>query len=286
MKRYDLSGRTVVITGSTGGLGEQVARIARERGANLALLDIDGSAAAKQAASLGSTRVARGWEVDVRDYQSVADAMAQVDEHFGRTDVVIAGAGITSMAPMSRLDPAVAERVIDINLLGVWRTFRAAIPYVQRQRGYLMAISSMAAFVHSPLQTPYTASKAGVWALCDSLRLELRDSGVGVGSVHPTFFATAMMEDTVADPAGNVLWGGNKSGFWKMVDIDQVTSGIISGIEKRRDTVVVPKSQRVAAIVPALVRPIIERVGFRGDTIKRASEVASSAGWVNPRSSE
>ena len=63
------------------------------------------------------------------------------------------------------------DRVIDINLNGVWRTFRAALPHVQKQQGYLLAISSMGAFFHSPLQSSYTASKAGVWALCDSLRL-------------------------------------------------------------------------------------------------------------------
>ncbi|WP_416769314.1 SDR family NAD(P)-dependent oxidoreductase [Pseudomonas sp. RHF3.3-3] len=66
------------------------------------------------------------------------------------------------------------DQVIDINLNGVARTFRAALSHVKARQGYLLAVSSMAAFVHSPLNTAYTASKAGVWALCDSLRLELR----------------------------------------------------------------------------------------------------------------
>lgn len=72
-----------------------------------------------------------------------------------------------------------------LDLLGVWRTLRA-LPHVQRHDGNLLAISSMAAFVYSPLRASYTASKAGVWALCDRIRLELRHLGVGVGSAHPT----------------------------------------------------------------------------------------------------
>lgn len=279
MARYNLAGRTVAITGSTGGLGSALATALRARGANLALLDMDEDASRIQAEAFGAPTVARSWRVDVRDYENLETVMNEVRDHFGAVDVVIAGAGITSMAPMSRLDPAVAERVIDINLLGVWRTFRAAMPHIQERRGYMMAISSMAAFIHSPLQTPYTASKAGVWALCDSLRLEMRDSGVGVGSVHPTFFHTAMMDDTIADPAGNALWGGNAKGLWKMVDLETVIRDVVTGIERRSDTIVVPKSNRIVAKAPALFRPIIEKFGFPGDTIARATALASSTGW-------
>ena len=160
MHTYNLAGRTVAITGSTGGLGAAVAEALRERGANLALLDLDQTAVDKQAADLGGETVARGWVANVRDLESLQSAMAQAAEHFGRLDVVIANAGIDTMAPLATIDPAAFERVIDINLNGVWRTFRAGLPFVQEQRGYLLAISSMAAFVHSPLQGSYTASKA------------------------------------------------------------------------------------------------------------------------------
>ena len=71
----------------------------------------------------------------------------------------------------------------------------------------------MAAFVHSPLNGPYVASKAGVWALCDATWLELRHHGVSVGSAHPTFFKTPMMDDVPDDPAGNTLLGGNEKGL-------------------------------------------------------------------------
>jgi NAD(P)-dependent dehydrogenase (short-subunit alcohol dehydrogenase family) len=282
MTRYDLAGRTVALTGSTGGLGIALANALRERGANLALLDLDAEAAQAQAEKLGGDTVARGWGVDVRDLAGLQAAMDEAAAHFGRLDVAVAGAGIDTMAPLATIDPAAYERVIDINLNGVWRTFRAALPHVEAERGYLLAISSMAAFVHSPLQVSYTASKAGVWAMCDSLRLEVRHLGVGVGSAHPTFFRTPMMDDVTADPAGRALWGGNSKGLWKMVPLEKVIAGIVHGIERRADRVVVPRSLTLTAIAPGLFRPILERVGFRPQTVQRALGLASASGWHDP----
>lgn len=281
MSRYQLAGRTVLITGSTGGLGSAVARALRDRGANLALVDLDADLAQRQASELGPETVARGWSADVRDLDSLQSAVDAAAEHFGRIDVVIANAGVGSMAPLETIDPAAWERIIDINLNGVWRTFRAALPHVKSERGYMLAVSSMAAFVHSPLNGPYVASKAGVWALCDATRLEVRHHGVGVGSVHPTFFKTPMMDDVHSDPAGNTLWGGNKSGLWKMIPLETVVDAVVRGIERREDLIVPTRTNALAARIPGLVRPFVDRFGFRGTTIPDAMAQASTSGWIS-----
>ncbi|WP_375003128.1 SDR family NAD(P)-dependent oxidoreductase [Gordonia sp. PS3] len=281
MSRYQLAGRTVLITGSTGGLGSAVARALRDRGANLALVDLDADLAQRQAAELGPETVARGWSADVRDLDSLQSTVDAAAEHFGRIDVVIANAGVGSMAPLETIDPAAWERIIDINLNGVWRTFRAALPHVKSERGYMLAVSSMAAFVHSPLNGPYVASKAGVWALCDATRLEVRHHGVGVGSVHPTFFKTPMMDDVHSDPAGNTLWGGNKSGLWKMIPLETVVDAVVRGIERREDLIVPTRTNALAARIPGLVRPFVDRFGFRGTTIPDAMAQASTSGWIS-----
>lgn len=270
MPRYSLNGRTVLITGSTGGLGAAVATELRARGANLALLDLNGEQAMAQAATLGSESVAYGWAVDVRKLESVQAAVDAAASHFGGIDVVIANAGITSMAPLESHDPALFERVIDINLNGVWRTFRAALPHIKQSKGYLLGVSSMGAFVHSPLQGPYVASKAGVWALCDATRLEVRHYGVEVGSLHPTFFKTPMMDEVHADPAGHTLWGGNKKGLWKMIPLETVVASVVSGIERRAKIIVPTVQNSLVARVPGLLRPIVERIGFVGNTIPDA----------------
>jgi NAD(P)-dependent dehydrogenase (short-subunit alcohol dehydrogenase family) len=277
--RYDLAGRTVAITGSTGGLGLALARELRARGANLALLDLDQQALDRQAADLGGPRLARGWVADVRDLASLETGLAETAAHFGRLDAVVAGAGIDTMAPMAKIEPAAFERVIDVNLAGVWRTFRAALPYVQQHRGYLLAISSMAAFVHSPLQASYTASKAGVWAMCDSIRGEVRHLGVGVGSAHPTFFRTPLMDDVLADPAGRELWGGNAKGLFRAVPIETVVADVAAGIERRSNTIVTPRSNAGVARAPGLAGPVLARLGFPEARVRRAIALASPTGW-------
>lgn len=283
MSRYHLAGRTALITGSTGGLGTALAKSLREKGANLALLDLDQQLVEQQAASLGPESVARGWTANVRDLDSLQRASDAAAEHFGRIDVVIAGAVVGAMAPLERIDPAAWDRIIDINLNGVWRTFRANLPHVKATKGYLLAVSSMAAFVHSPLNGPYVASKAGVWALCDATRLELKHYGIGVGSVHPTFFKTPMMDDVRADPAGVTLWGGNKGGLWKMIPLDTVVNSITSGIERRSKLIVPTWTNALAARIPGLIRPVIDRIGFPGDIIPKAIAQSSEAGWINQR---
>ena len=82
MPRYNLAGRTVLITGSTGGLGTALARALRDRGANLALLDLDGDLARQQAAALGPESIARGWTADVRDLASLQSAIDDAAAHF------------------------------------------------------------------------------------------------------------------------------------------------------------------------------------------------------------
>jgi NAD(P)-dependent dehydrogenase (short-subunit alcohol dehydrogenase family) len=119
MTRYDVSGRTVAITGSTGGLGSALAEALRKRGSTLALLDLNLDATTAQAGRLGGDTVAKGFHADARDLGSLQAAMDTAAKHFGRIDVVIANAGIDTMAPMATLDPAAFERVIDVNLTGV-----------------------------------------------------------------------------------------------------------------------------------------------------------------------
>lgn len=271
---YQLAGRVVAITGSTGGLGQALAAELRQRGAKLALLDLDMDKVAAQVAAMGGGPDVWGTHINVRSWTTVEAAIDAAAAHFGGIDVMIANAGIAIASPMEKLAPEAFDRVVDINLNGAWRTFKAALPHIRQRRGYLLAISSMAAFVHSPLQAQYTASKAGVWAMCDSVRLEVRRLGVGVGSVHPTFFPTAMMDEVLSDPAGVKIWDGNRKGLWKMVRLEDVVADIVRGIERRLDMIVVPRKNTLPALVPGLARRVIERLGFRDADIAAAIDVA------------
>ncbi len=261
MSRYELNNRVIVITGATGGLGRAAAEALRTKGARLALLDLDQNAVDSMAAELGGSEVAAGWVADVRSMDSLAAAMQAAAAHFGGIDVVIAGAGIGIPGSLETMDPQAFDRVIDINLNGVWRTFHAALPQVKARQGYLLAISSMAAFIHSPLNVHYTASKAGVWAMCNSARLELKRDGVGVGTFHPTFFQTPMMDAIVDGPCSTLVWN-NHQGIWKFVPLTEVITALVDTIEYRRQTVTVPKRNNLVALAPGFARKLIETFGF------------------------
>lgn len=274
MKRSTLKDRVIAITGATGGLGRAAAQALRAQGAKLALLDLDQDSVDSLAIELGGPGVAAGWVANVRSLESLEAALQEAANHFGGIDVVVAGAGISSVVALEYIDPAAFERVIDINLNGVARTFRAALPHVKERRGYLLAISSMAAFVHSPLNTAYTASKAGVWALCDSLRLELRQHGVGVGSLHPTFFQTPMMEAVKDGPSSTLVWN-NHQGVWQFVALEQVVDALVECIERRRDLMAVPRSNNLVAKAPGLLRRLIERLGFDDERVAEAVRLSN-----------
>lgn len=272
MKRYELNDRVIVITGATGGLGLAAAQALRAKGAKLALFDLDQTALDRMVVELGGSEVAAGWVANVRSMESLTTAMDAAAAYFGGIDVVIAGAGIGIHGSLETMEPRDFDRVIDINLNGVWRTLHAAIPHVKARRGYLLAISSMAAFIHSPLNIHYTASKAGVWAMCNSARLELKSDGVGVGTFHPTFFKTPMMDAIVDGPCSTLVWN-NHQGIWQFVTLEEVISALVDTIEYRRETVTVPSRNSLVANAPGLARKLIERIGFDDERVAQAMKL-------------
>src|SRR5207248_1606160 len=121
---------------------------------------------------------------DVRSRDEVEAAVAAAVDHLGGLDVVIANAGVAAQLPINGGDPEIFERTIAVNLIGVYYTLRAAAPHISHPGGYALAISSLAAAVHPPLLGAYSASKAGVEALGDVLRMELAHTGARVGVAY------------------------------------------------------------------------------------------------------
>jgi len=274
--RLDLPGKTVAITGAGGGLGAGLAQALRAHGANVALLDLTADRIEAHSARLGGERYARGWAVDVRDFDAQQRIFAEVAEHFGAIDVVIAAAGV--LGPLQTIgptNPADWDRVIEINLNGVWRTLKAAAPHVQASGGHLVAISSMIAYIHPPLLASYAASKAGVAAMADAIRLEMRAVGVTVGTVHPVIFRTPMIGDALSSPAAVELVN-DFTGAFKTVELETVVDAILRGIEHRAKRTVIPRQHGPTALFPGLAQAAIERLLFRPATVARAIELGSA----------
>lgn len=192
------SGKVVFITGGAAGVGAEVARRLHAKGARLVLTDVDAGALAQQAAALGGDRVLTV-AADVRDLAAMQAAADQAVQRFGGIDVVMANAGIASYGSVLQVDPEAVKRLLDINVLGVFHTVRAALPSLIDRRGYVLITSSLAAFAAAPGLAPYNASKAAVEQFANALRLELGHRGVDVGSAHMSWIDTAMVRDSKTD---------------------------------------------------------------------------------------
>jgi NAD(P)-dependent dehydrogenase (short-subunit alcohol dehydrogenase family) len=145
-----------------------------------------------------ATRCGDGTHVatcDVSDQEAVTAAIDGAAEALGGLDVVVANAGIAGGGPLRLQDVRTWERVIEVNLLGVMYTDRAALRHLEQSRGYLLNIASTAAVLRGPGMSAYCAAKAGVEALSDCLRIEMMPYGVQVGVAYFLFLDTDMVND-------------------------------------------------------------------------------------------
>ena len=189
----------MLITGGGAGIGAEVARLLHARGANLVLTDLDEAALAAMVAELGGDERVLTVTADVRDLPAMQAAADAAVKRFGGIDVVMANAGIISHGSVLQVDPEAVRRLIDINVLGVYHTVRAALPSVIDRRGYVLIVSSLAAYAAAPGLAAYNASKAAVELFANALRLEVAHLGVDVGSAHMSWIETAMVQDSKAD---------------------------------------------------------------------------------------
>ena len=235
-----LEGQVVFITGGARGIGADTAQRLVERGARVALVDADGDEAERRAEELGAKAAA--FKADVTDQAQVDAAVAGTLESFGRIDVVVAGAGILGMAATTAtVDVDDYERVIDVNLHGVWRTLRATIPHVVERRGYLLPIASIAAAQPVPLFNAYGMSKAAVESLAMGLRMELAHTGTAVGVAYFGVIDTDLVRRGYSQPAAARVKEVLPSLISRPIPVGRAGAAIVRGIERRAKRVYAPR---------------------------------------------
>ena len=168
--------KRVLITGAASGIGAATAQELRQKGCRVAGLDLNAS---------GDGLIA----CDVRDQESVDAAVARAIEQLGGLDVLINSAGVGDPQSAALPPGPDALRVLDVNLLGTWRVTSAALPALRESHGRVINIASGLAHLTVPFATAYSASKRGVVAYSDSLRLEMAGE-VDVTTVYPGYIRT------------------------------------------------------------------------------------------------
>jgi NAD(P)-dependent dehydrogenase (short-subunit alcohol dehydrogenase family) len=262
----ELLGRRVLITGAARGIGAATARRLHSRGARVALAGLEPDLLAEVARDCGN---APTMVCDVRDREQVDATVEAAVEQLGGLDVVMANAGVGVQVPIVGGDPTMFERTIEVNLLGVYYTLRAAGPHISHERGYALAISSLAAAVHPPLLAAYSASKAGVEALTDAFRAEIRSSGARVGVAYFAELDTEMTSRGFGTEAAKQI---KFASFSRVAPLAVGINAIERGIAKRSRRVVAPAWVRGVLPIRMFAQRLVELGSQPG--LRRALETA------------
>jgi NAD(P)-dependent dehydrogenase (short-subunit alcohol dehydrogenase family) len=254
---FDVNGRTVFITGAARGIGAATAERLHRKGANVALVGLEPERLQELAARLGDR--AEAFEADVTDYDALQRAVAGAVERFGGIDVAIANAGLAFMGALATAPIEQVERTFAVNLLGVWRTDRAVIEHVAARRGYLLNIASLSAVAHAPMMGPYTATKAGVEAFTDALRMETAPTGARVGCAYFGFIDTDLVRASYEMPSAQLL-NRQSPGFLRdPAPLSSAVDAIERGIERRAARLWAPRWIGAAIALRGLIQPLTER---------------------------
>jgi NAD(P)-dependent dehydrogenase (short-subunit alcohol dehydrogenase family) len=278
MASFDLNGRVGFVTGGARGIGLETARAMVARGASVALVDLDGADAAAAAKSLGGSERVIGLGADVTDRDALDDVVAQVVERLGGIDVVVANAGIAPPPrPVTTIDVDTFERVIEVNLLGVWRTVRATLPQIVQRRGHVVVVASIYAFFNGSLASPYGMSKAGVESLGRALRVELAAHGASAGVAEFGFIDTSMVRDAFADPISVRLEERIPSFISRRLTPDVAGAAIVRGIEKRASRTLEPAFWRPFGVLRGVLNPLLDAAMRRDRVLQQLIRDAEAA---------
>ena len=221
---YDLSGKRVVVTGASAGIGAALAEGFAARGATVGIC---ARRADRLAEVLGRVRAhapdSRSWTIDLADLDGITSFAATVERELGGVDVLVNNAGIPKRRHVTRLTADECEAVMRINYFSPVRLTLALLPGIIERGGHVVNISSVAARLGPPIEAAYAASKAALTAFSECMSVDLRDTSVGVHVVNPGVIDTELF--TLPD---------NEEGFHQSLDalpVDAIVEPVIAMLD-------------------------------------------------------
>ncbi len=259
MGDYSLNGKVALVTGAARGIGYETARQMHMRGASVAVLDLDATQAQEAAERIGPRAI--GLAGDVTDEGAMRATVAAVVEKFGGLDVAVANAGIAQrdFATVRGISGEEWERVFEVDILGVWRTVRAALPEIVKRQGQMVVVSSVYAFANGFGNTPYAVAKAGVEQLGRALRVELAPHGASATVAYFGWVDTKLVQDAFAQPKADRVRDLSPDFLLKRITPAEAGAGLVRGIEERAPRVFVPKWWRYVSALRGIINPLLDK---------------------------
>lgn len=284
MRRREIRGSVVVVTGASSGIGRATALAFAARGARLVLAARDEEALRLVAEECRERHGADALPVptDVRDEDAV-DALAEVAvTRFGRLDVWVNDAGVTMMGSLEAVPVEAVRELFETNVMGVLHGSRAALARFRRQGGHgvLVNVGSLAGKVSYALAAPYCATKHAVHALTEALRQELAGT-----DMHACLVVPATIDTPLFQHAANFT-GREVVAMRPIYRAERVARAIVSLAERPRREVVVGRSARVMTLMDRLLPWLFERVGralVLADHLGRGGAAIDGGNLVVPR---
>jgi len=229
------------------------------RGGSVAVLDLDAEQTREAAERIGERAIGIG--ADVTDHGAMMAAVAEVVERFGGLDLAVANAGIaqSQIATVRSIGTEEWERVFEVDMLGVWRTVRAALPQIVERRGHILLTGSVYSFFNGIFNSPYAVAKAGVESLGRSLRAELAPLGASAGVAYWGWVDTRMVQDSMSRPHSDRIQEGTPAWLLKRISPEEAGAATVRGIEARAPRIFAPKWWRYVSALRGIVNPLIDR---------------------------
>jgi len=258
--KIEVSGKVVVVTGASMGIGEAIARIFVDQGASVVLLSRDAGRAEAARARIGHAERTLALSCDVRNREEIDRVVSLTLHHFQRIDVWINNAGHGLMDSAADVDMTACRETFDTNFFGTVECMQAALSVMKRQgSGAIINISSVAGHIPLPFHSVYSATKFAMNAFGKAARVELKNSGINVLTVCPGYVRTDFGANAIKGMGAKTVRPSAVRG----ISVERVARAVLRGYLKGKREVVVPWTMHPAIKIYQLFPGLVERMMAR-----------------------